>query len=94
VVANKKVRVLRANQALWVTAKEEFTDGDGKKHRPGDEWLIKGPGSFVEPIEIQLKSQNPVSALLSLWPVGIHIFEGWVLALIGLVVALLFYYLW
>lgn len=51
-VGNKieNVEILSKNEALLVIANENFEDEDGK-HVSGERWLIKGPRSYVPPIE-------------------------------------------
>lgn len=51
-VGNKieNVEILSKDEALLVIANENFEDDDGK-HVSGERWLIKGPRSYVPPIE-------------------------------------------
>jgi len=69
----REVCILPANQGIWVTAKEAFVDERGKRRRPGDKWVVYGPGEYWPPIEIDVTRY--VYAFLPIEPLGLYFFE-------------------
>ena len=59
--------ILGEEEALLVTARFQLEDDTGVARRPGDRWLVYGPGSFIPPLGVVVLSQK--RAL-------IHV-EGW-----------------
>jgi major vault protein len=47
------IHVLSDEEALLLRAKEEYA-ADGKKHMPGDRWMIYGPCDFVPPVQVEI----------------------------------------
>jgi len=82
--------LLGPDDALWITATEEFNDthgGRNVKRRPGHVWLCSGPGEYWTPIEAKVQSR--VKAFLSLEPLGLYFFQpalliGFILAFVAL----------
>jgi len=70
---NSKAILLEPNQALMISAKEEFRDEKGVRRRPGDLWLVTGPGEYWKPIEAQISSR--VKASIEIESLGIYIFR-------------------
>ncbi|CAD5126039.1 unnamed protein product [Dimorphilus gyrociliatus] len=48
----KPLTIVVANSALRLRAVLDFTDGEGKKRIAGDEWLFKGPGTYIPRKEV------------------------------------------
>jgi len=65
--------VLGPNQALWVRAKEAFTDHTNKKRNAGDKWLVCGSGEYWPPV--QAEPLNRINAFLSIEPLNLHFFQ-------------------
>lgn len=49
-----KKRVLSKDLALLVLCNQEFTDESQVVRRPGERWLVKGPCSYVPPVEVKI----------------------------------------
>lgn len=49
-----KKRVLSKDLALLVLCNQEFTDENQVIRRPGERWLVKGPCSYVPPVEVKI----------------------------------------
>jgi len=67
--------ILAPEEALMVRAKEGFEEVIGKKKRnrkPGDRWLVYGPGEYFPPIQIQVLEMR--KALLRLEFLNIYMF--------------------
>jgi len=72
----QKSIILGPDDALWITAKEEFIDtykNSKTKRRPGHVWLICGPGEYFNPIEAHVQSR--AKAFLSLESLGLYFFQ-------------------
>jgi hypothetical protein len=74
------VRVLPANRALLLEAKEGFEDLVGNGHNnaacfrsPGQRWLFYGPGEYWPPLQVQVL--NEVSAVVEIEELGLYIFR-------------------
>jgi len=65
--------MLGPQDALWLTAKEEFTDARGSKRRPGQVWIYCGPGEYWLPIEASI--QYRTHAYFSFEPLGLYLFR-------------------
>jgi len=68
--------ILGNEDALLLTATEEFTDnynGKNKRRKPGEVWLCYGPGEYWPPVEVIIKSK--VSAFLRIEPLGLYYFQ-------------------
>jgi len=65
--------LLAPQQGLWLTSKEEFRDDKGVKRRPGDLWLVTGPGEYWKPIEAVITYH--VSSVIHIESLGIYIFR-------------------
>jgi len=48
------LQVVAPNTALRLRAIRDFTDENGIKRDAGDEWLFKGPGTYVPRVEVQV----------------------------------------
>jgi len=68
-----KAVLLEPNQGLYISSKEEFKDEKGVKRRPGDLWLVTGPGEYWKPIEAVISSR--VNAVIEIEPLGVYIFR-------------------
>jgi len=68
-----KATLLEPNQGLWISAKEEFKDEKNVKRRPGDLWLVTGPGEYWKPIEAEIHSH--ANAVVALESFGVYIFR-------------------
>lgn len=49
------IYVLGEDEGLILRATEEFKDGE-EKRSPGDRWMIRGPGEYVPPVEVEVVS--------------------------------------
>jgi len=49
------VHVLGEDEGLILKASEEFKDGE-KSRAPGDRWMIRGPGEYVPPVEVEVSA--------------------------------------
>lgn len=49
----QNVNVLGEDEGIILKATEEFTDGEVKR-APGDRWMIRGPGEYVPPVEVEI----------------------------------------
>jgi len=49
------VHVLGEDEGLILKASEEFMDGKVKR-APGDRWMIRGPGEYVPPVEVEVSA--------------------------------------
>ena len=47
------MNVLGEDEGIILKATEEFTDGEVKR-APGDRWMIRGPGEYVPPVEVEI----------------------------------------
>lgn len=65
--------LLSPNQALWVRAKEAFTDHTNKKRSAGDKWLVYGPGEYWPPV--QAEPLNRINAFLAIEPLNLYFFQ-------------------
>lgn len=81
-----KSNILYSPDGLWVTCKEEFVDEGGVRRRPGDIWLITGPGLYWKPIQVVIDSH--VKAVVAIESLGIYIFRP--VVFIGAIIGLLF----
>jgi len=68
-----KSEILFPSNGLWITSKEEFVDEKGVKRRPGDLWLVTGPGEYWKPIQATINSR--VRAVLAIESTGIYVFR-------------------
>lgn len=59
-----KVQMLRADEALLLQALEEFDDGDAHR-KPGDRWMIRGPTSYIPPVEVKIITKRRAIPLSS-----------------------------
>ncbi|EGC38895.1 major vault protein beta (MVP-beta) [Dictyostelium purpureum] len=53
----QNVNVLSEDEALLLSAKEEFVEKKGKEtvvHKPGDLWMIYGPCDYIPPIQVDV----------------------------------------
>lgn len=48
------LQVVAPNTALHLRAIRDFADDDGSKYQAGDEWLFRGPGTFLPHVEVQI----------------------------------------
>jgi len=90
----RQALVLAPDDAIWVTAVEEFTetvDNVLKKRRPGDVWLICGPGLYWTPIEAQI--QKRIKAFLKFEPLSLYFFQPGIFFGVLVIVLLLLYFL-
>jgi len=82
--------LLGPEDALWITATEEFYDkhgGHNVRRRTGHVWLCCGPGEYWTPLEA--KVQMRTKAFLQIEPLGLYFFQpalffGYILVLLGL----------
>jgi len=51
----QNVYVLAEDEGLILKSTEEFTDGKVKR-APGDRWMIRGPGEYVPPVEVEVST--------------------------------------
>jgi len=84
----KNVFVLSADEALWVRAKESFKDGSTTR-RPGDRWLVYGPGEYWPPLEVEVLPG--VRAFIRLEALNLYFFQPMIFAFT--VVSLLLFYI-
>jgi len=68
-----KSDILFPSNGLWITSKEEFVDEKGVRRRPGDLWLVTGPGEYWKPIQAVIDSR--VRAVLAVESLGIYVFR-------------------
>lgn len=64
--AVQKVHILGEDDAIVLQAEEEYKDTmfKGKRRRPGDVWMLRGPLEYVPPIEVNViktRSKIPLS---------------------------------
>jgi major vault protein len=50
----EKFQIVQQNQALKLTATRDFEDGNKVKRTAGDDWLVKGPFTYVPRVEEQI----------------------------------------
>ena len=48
------VHVLSEDEALLLTALQEFSEGETTTHSPGDRWMIYGPCDYIPPVEVDI----------------------------------------
>jgi len=65
--------ILAPDEAVWITAVEDFQDPQGNRRRPGDVWLFCGPGEYWNPFEAKI--QKNVKAIIALEPLGLYVFN-------------------
>jgi len=65
--------VLSPNQALWVRAKEAFTDHTNKKRNAGDKWLVYGAGEYWPPV--QAEPIRTIHSFLAIEPLNLYFFQ-------------------
>jgi len=53
----QNVYVLGEDEGLILKSTEEFMDGEVKR-APGDRWMIRGPGEYVPPVEVEVTSHS------------------------------------
>jgi len=84
--------VLAADAGLWLTATEGYVDtygGGNTTRKPGDVWLITGPGEYFYPLEAKIQTRT--RALIAIESLGIYVFRPiW----IWIAVALFAYYIY
>jgi len=74
--AIRDVIVLGPDEALWVKAREAFEDKSGPrsaKRRPGNKWLVYGPGEYWPPLEVDVGAVQ--RAFLKIEALGIYYFQ-------------------
>ena len=54
----KDIYILQEDQALLLYANEAIDD-----HKPGDRWMLKGPGRYIPPVQVQVLEIRKVIAL-------------------------------
>jgi len=86
----KEAVVLTATTAIWVTAKETFSDDNRKRRRPGDKWAIYGPGEYWPPSEVEILRYS--YAILPIPSLGIYFFNFSSLLMTILVLVISIYY--
>jgi hypothetical protein len=77
-------------QALMVRAKQGFEETIGKRkrvHKPGDRWLVYGPGDYFPPIEVQVLEMR--EAFLQIESLNIYMFYSKFSFLLFIVIVLL-----
>jgi len=89
----RKATILAPDDAMWVTAVEEFqeTRTNSRKRLPGDVWLITGPGLYFTPIEARI--QKRIKAFLKFEPLNVYFFQPGLFFGVIVVVLILLYFL-
>jgi len=59
----QKLEIVPVNHALRIKAERDFTDEDGNKRVAGDEWWVKGPGTYRPRVEESVKSHEQASII-------------------------------
>jgi major vault protein len=59
----QNIYVLTEEEALLLRAKEEFVGEDGKRHVPGDRWMVKGPTDYVPPVQVEIVERRRLISL-------------------------------
>jgi len=50
----RDVYILGDDNALLLKANEKYVREDGATHEPGDKWMVKGPTSYIPPIQVEV----------------------------------------
>eukprot|EP01130_Rhizamoeba_saxonica_P003235 TRINITY_DN1382_c0_g1_i4.p1 TRINITY_DN1382_c0_g1~~TRINITY_DN1382_c0_g1_i4.p1 ORF type:complete len:383 (-),score=83.60 TRINITY_DN1382_c0_g1_i4:43-1191(-) len=82
--------VLTAKQGIELCANEQFVDSLGKTRRPGDKWIVYGPGDYWKPIGAEVLRH--INVFLYVEPLGLYFFSPLKVSIALLLIAILFYY--
>ena len=50
----RDVYILGDDNSLLLKANEKYIGEDGATHEPGDKWMVKGPTSYIPPIQVEV----------------------------------------
>ncbi len=71
----QRVILLSPEEAIWVSAREQFRDDKGKVHKAGDQWLVYGPGEYCPPLEVNTPAIRRIRAFINIEPLNLHLFQ-------------------
>ncbi len=83
--------LLSPEEAIWVSAREQFRDDKGRTHKAGDQWLVYGPGEYCPPLEVNTPTIRRVRAFIGVEPFNFYLFQP-VLFVLSLVIFFILYF--
>jgi major vault protein len=67
------VQIVRSDEYIHLISNETFVDSNKVKRKPGDKWIVYGPGEFYTPYDVNIMYTK--KAFLVIEPLNIYLFS-------------------
>jgi len=67
------VQILESDEYIHLISNETFVENNKTKRKPGDKWVVYGPGEFYTPFDVKVLAKK--KALLVIEPLNLYIFN-------------------
>jgi len=67
------VQILGSDEYIKLISNESYVDDNRKKRKPGDKWIVYGPGDFYSPNDVTILEKK--KAFLIIEPLGLYFFN-------------------
>jgi len=81
------VQILESDEYIHLISNETFVDTNKTKRKPGDKWIVYGPGEYYTPYDVKVLAKKKASLVIE--PLNLYIFNPglYVFAIVFLYIA-------